>query len=173
MIEKMTVAQAAKRMKKWSEEVDLLLQREELVSVFHAALGEVVEEVRPPYDYQSTQEKLARLEAGIRALKHAVNLFNTTHLVGESKMTVDEVLVYLPQLARRKDKYAAMAGRLEKSRSLAAGLGSNTVIDYEYANYSIEQAQADYNRVCEEISSLQMALDLLNNTEMLEADLPE
>ena len=43
-------------------------------------------------------------EEEIRKLKHALNVFNASNKVPGFEMTVDEMLVYLPQLSREKNK---------------------------------------------------------------------
>jgi hypothetical protein len=47
----------------------------------------------------------------------------------------------------------------------------SSIIDYEYANYDIELAEADYKKVCEEIGRIQAALDVVNSTVQMEIDL--
>ena len=44
-------------------------------------------------------------------------------------------------------------------------------IEYEYANYDIAQADADYNVVADELAKVQNALDTANATVMFEAEL--
>ena len=96
---KYTSAEAAKLLRKLNEEKNSLMKREELSSVFIAAVGENVEDVRPEYDYRKTQDGLEELDRKIRVLKHALNVFNLTQTVPGSDMTIDQVLVYIPQLS--------------------------------------------------------------------------
>ena len=102
-----TSAQANKRLKKLTDEYVSLREKESRSREFRAAAGENVESVRPAYDYADTQRRLAELERCIRRIKHAINLFNATHTVPGFDMTIDEMLVYIPQLTRRKNKLAA------------------------------------------------------------------
>jgi hypothetical protein len=48
--------------------------------------------------------------------------------------------------------------------------GSN-IIEYTYANYSIADADADYNKTADELAKLQNNLDLINNTVKFDVDL--
>lgn len=109
----------------------------------------------------------------IRILKHAINCFNTTTLVGDTGMTIDQVLVYIPQLTEMKNRLFDMQSRLPKQRVSVGGIGNNTVIDYLYTNYSVEQAQEDYTKVSDELRSIQTALDVVNTTVKMEFELPE
>ena len=169
---KMTSAQAAKLLKKFNEEYVVIAELEDQTRTFNAALGENPDTVRPDYDYKKTQEKLAEVENKTRRLKHAINMFNTTHTVPGFDMTVDEMLVYIPQLTKRKEKLARMRATLPKSRVKSDRYGSNTnIIDYVYTNYDIEAVKADYEKVSDELSKAQTALDKLNNTETFDIDI--
>ncbi len=141
---------------------------EDRSSVFHAAVGEDVESIRPAYDYAKARRNVEELEAKIRAVKHAINRFNVEHEVPGFGMTIDQMLVYIPQLTRRKKKLQEMQGRLPKQRE--PGYGAN-IIDYSYANYDIETARTDYARVSDELARAQTALDVANNQEKMEIDL--
>lgn len=81
---------------KLNDEHAALLDKENRSKDFRAAMGEDVESVRPVYDYADTQKKLAELEQRIRKVKHAINVFNATHVIPDFGMTIDEMLVYIP-----------------------------------------------------------------------------
>jgi hypothetical protein len=168
-----TSAEASKMLKKLLEEKELVLDTERRSCVFNASLGEDVESVRPVYSYTETQEFLEKQNAKIRALKHAINVFNSTQTVGDTGMTIDAVLVYIPQLTELRSRLYAMQNRLPKQRTSVGGIGSNTVIDYCYTNYSVEQAKADYTRVSDELRRIQTALDVVNTTVTMEIDIPD
>jgi hypothetical protein len=59
-----------------------------------------------------------------------------------------------------------MASALPKQRM--SSNGRSNLIEYEYANYDIEAAKKDYEKVCDELARAQVALDQLNNTETME-----
>ncbi len=161
-------AQANKLLKKLNEEYNSVLEKENKTSTFHVAMGENPESLRPKYDYDGTKEKIASLEKQIRTVKHALNIFNTTHLVPGFDMTVDEILVYIPQLTKQKTKLQEMRNRSEKERVQERFFNS---VDYIYTNYDMGKVEADYQIVSEELSKVQLALDKLNNTEMIEIDI--
>lgn len=163
---KYSSAEVAKLLRKLNEEVENLEDQEVKRREFNAALGEDVETVRPAYDYADTQRKLEELQAKIRTVKHALNCFNSTTEVPGFDMTIDQLLVYIPQLSRRKQKLAMMSSCLPKERA-KVGFGSQ-IIDYQYVNYDIEAAKADYQSVSDELAKAQTALDLVNTTMTME-----
>ena len=134
---------------------------------FNAAVGENVDAVRPAYSYADAQAAQRDLEEKIRKLKHALNLFNATHVIPEFGITIDEMLVYIPQLTKRKSKLAEMKSKLPKYRVAELGRISN-IIDYTYLNYDLSEVEADYARVSDELANAQLALDAINNRDTLE-----
>ena len=166
-----TSAEAAKLLRKLNEDHALLIDRESKSNVFIAAVGEELEDVRPAYAYREVQEGLKDLERKIRIVKHAINRFNLTTEVPGFGMTVDQILVYIPQLSARKSKLARMAGKLPKERISASGYGAKTIIEYRYANYEITDAEADLAAVTDELARAQTALDVVNNSETMEIEL--
>ena len=105
----LTSAQAAKLLRRMKEEKDLLNAEEKNSKSFVAAIQEDVEAVRPAYDFAAMQVRLESLDARMRRLKHAINVFNTTTIVDGFDMTIDEMLVFLPQLGAEKEKLTQMS----------------------------------------------------------------
>lgn len=168
---KYTSAQANKLLKKFNDEYDLLLAEEAESSTFLAAMDEDPESVRPEYDYLETQKSLEELGNRIIKLKHAINLFNTSHTLPGFELTVDEALVYIPQLSKKVKKLAEMKARLPKARENQEYYSRTSIIDYRYINYDRKAVKDDYDRAFDELSALQTALDTLNNSVTLEIDL--
>ena len=166
---KYTSAEAAKILRQLNEDYNAVLAMEVQSREFLASVGEDVESVCPEYDYAQVQAQLEELEKKIRTVKHAINVFNATTVVPGFDMTIDCILVYIPQLTQRKNKLFAMKSRLPKAREPVA-YGKN-IIDYRYANYDIGAAEADYIKAAEELSRVQTALDLVNSTETMEIDI--
>ena len=115
---KYTSAEAAKLLRSLNEERDNLLYAESQAKSFVAATTEELDSVRPAYDSKGTAAQLEAIEQKIRSVKHAINVFNTTHVVPGFDMTVDEVLVYIPQLTQRKSKLSQMASECRHRLSL-------------------------------------------------------
>jgi len=78
------------------------LSDERQSKTFITVTTEALEDARPVYDYAEMQARLAKIEADIRTVKHCLNMFNTTHMVEGFDMTLDQMLVYIPQLSEKK-----------------------------------------------------------------------
>ena len=159
-----TSAEAAKLLKAIEEEIKELRSDEDRVATFNAAVEEDTESVRPEYSYKETQEKLDALADRVRKVKHAINVFNTTTVIPEFNITIDEMLVLIPQLTARKKKLSAMAARLPKNRASGGRFSEPKFIDYTYANYDVKQAKEDLKKAAAELSKAQLALDKVNTT---------
>ena len=166
-----TSAIAAKQLRKLNDQRDALLAMEKKSRAFTAAIQEDVESVRPAYDFQATQDALVEIEEKIRNLKHTLNCFNSTYVIPEYGMTIDQMLVYIPQLTSRKKKLDGMRSRLPKERVKESFGRGNNIIEYDYANYDIAQAEADYTAVSDELAKAQNALDTANATVLFEAEI--
>lgn len=164
---KMTSAEAAKLLRKMNEELDALCCLEEQSKVFTVSPGEKEEELRPAYDYAATRDAMKVLEARIRQVKHAVNSFNCSTQVPGFDMTIDQMLVYLPQLSARKQKLAAMKNVLPKTR--VTRYNSN-LVEYNLINYDLAQVAADFEAVSDELAKAQNALDIVNTTITFEVE---
>jgi hypothetical protein len=161
---KYTSAQANKLLKKPNDEYSALLDKEQRSRDFRAAMGEDIESVRPAYDYAKTQARLEELEGTIRGLKHAINCFNTTQVVDGFGITIDEMLVYIPQLTKRLE----MKSRLPKERVEEQYGRQSNIIDYTYTNYDLAAVEADYEKTSDELSRAQLALDTVNQRDSFE-----
>ena len=168
---KYTSAEANKLLKKLNDEYAALLEKERRSRDFRAAMGEDIASVRPAYDYAKTQARLAELEENIRRIKHAVNCFNTTQSVDGFNMTIDEMLVYIPQLTKRKSKLLEMKSKLPKERVEEQYGRQSNIIDYTYTNYDLAAVEADYEKAADELSRAQLALDAVNQREIIPVEL--
>lgn len=80
-------------------------------------------------------------------------------------MTIDQMLIYIPQLTARKNKLNRMRSRLPKERVQGGMSRMSGIVEYEYSNYDIKQAEADYAAVSDELARAQNALDAINSSE--------
>ena len=165
-----TSAEANKLLKQLMDERDRLIRNESQTSRFVAATTEDIENVRPEYNFMEMQDKIREVEQKIRKVKHAINVFNTTHYVDGFGITIDEMLVYMPQLTARKSVLSAMCGKLPKERVAHYGNKPN-FIKYEYANYDISAVEKSYKQVSEMIARAQIELDKANSTETMDIDI--
>ncbi|MBP5489605.1 MAG: hypothetical protein J6Y10_03290 [Lachnospiraceae bacterium] len=168
---KLTSAEAAKVLRKYNNDLMDLQNKESMSQSFVAAISEDPETVRPEYDYAKTREDEAALMEKVRKLKHAINVFNSTTVIPDWNITIDEMLILIPQLTRKRDRLAAMKNCLPKERVAAGMRQASNIIDYRYANYDIAQAQADYDTASDLLARAQTALDLVNSTVTFEVEL--
>lgn len=160
----MTSAAANKWIKSLEDEKRFYLTLEENSSVY--TLGEGEQEEKPEYDYDTVSHQIAELDQKIRKIRHAVNVFNTTTVLPELNLTVDEALVKMAQLNSRKSQLDVMRKRLPKSRVNSFLNRTKSVVEYEYTNYDIEKAKRDYRQLSEEIVQIQLSLDVCNQTKV-------
>ena len=155
----LTSSEAAKLLRKYQDELESLRSLEQQSFVFTVSVGEKEEELRPAYDYEATREKMNELEGKVRALKHAVNQFNCSTQVPGFDMTIDQMLIYLPQLSAKKAKLTEMKDRLPRTRNVRY---NSNLVEYNIINYDLDQVRADYEAVSDELARAQTALDLVN-----------
>ena len=167
---KLTSSEAAKLLKKLNDEYSSIKEKEKMTRIFTASFGEDVESIRPEYNYDKTKAFLDESERKIRTLKHALNVFNVTHTVPGFNMTLDEILIYSPQLTARKQKLAEMKSRLPKMRVEQFYSRTGYVIDYSYVNYDISAVESDYEKVADELTRAQLALDSVNSGETFDVE---
>lgn len=171
MMKKYTSSEAAKLLRKLSEEYEALKRLENQCGTFTVSLDEKIEDVRPEYDFAEVQERLETLENRVRRVKHGINIFNTVTIVPGFDMTIDQMLVYIPQLSEKKRRLTTLAEQLPKERIAASSYVGRAIIEYRYANYDVAMAKVQLADVSDELSKAQTALDLVNNT--VEMELPE
>lgn len=105
------------------------------------------------------------IETKIRLLKHSINVFNMTTTVPKLNMTVDQALIYIPQLSKKCNKLWEMMNKVPKTRESANMYGrGNSIIDYRYINYDLKEVEQDYYKCRNELDVAQLQLDLVNST---------
>ena len=165
---KVSPATVARRITALREELTDLERYEKEASSFTCTVGEDEEKYRPSYDYEGTQKRYREITQEIRKLRHAMNIFNSSTMVPEFDMTVDQLLVYLPQLRELKKKLGDMKNAPISGRSYDSYRGVN---EYTYSNYSVQKVAEDYRLVSEEYAKAHSALDYINVTGGIEVDL--
>ena len=166
---KITSAEANKLLRKLNDERCALLEKEMQNHIFTAATVENIEDARPAYSYTETRDALEALDAQIRKIKHALNAFNLKQTLPGFDMTIDQALIYIPQLSERKRRLADLRLTPAKQRNTVPRTGN--LIEYTYANFDPAQADADYTAAADELARVQNALDLVNSTVQFEINL--
>ncbi len=168
---KMTSAYANKLIKKLNEDKDFWCNKERNSCTYTAAVDE--EPVIPEYDYEEVSGNIADIDEKIVKIKHAINVSNSTSVIaiGDKQMTIDEILVRMAQLGRRKAFLDVLRKREPKTR-VNSGIYSSrkTAPEYEYINYDLELVKSEYDRIDADIAAMQMALDKHNQTFEFEVD---
>ncbi|MBO5320176.1 MAG: hypothetical protein J6B01_10290 [Ruminococcus sp.] len=167
---RVTSAQAAKLLRQLNDELSALQLKEANSSSFVAAIQEDVESVRPAYNFKEMRDAQAEVEYKIRKVKHAINMFNTTTIIPDFDITIDEMLVYLPQLNAKCNTLSRMREAMPKVR-VNSGYSGGSIIDYKYANYDIEEVGRHYAELSDTLAKAQTALDLVNSTVEFEIDI--
>lgn len=166
-----TSAKAAKMLRQLNDELRTLQVREGKTKTFVAALQEDIESVRPKYNFKEMRDAQAEVERKIRKLKHALNVFNTTTVVPDFDMTIDEMLVFLPQLNKQCSLLSGMRDAMPKVRVSSGYSANSAILDYQYTNYDIEEANKLYIELSDILAKAQTALDLINSTVEFEIDI--
>ena len=175
MYMKYTSAKLNKILKKLEDEHQSLITEQQTVATYTAYEGEDIEDHIKMYDYEATQIRLRKIEEYVRTIKHAINEFNATTKVAGFDMTIDQLLIYIPQLNARKNILATMAGRHQKERygygNRYETITGKLIREYTYANYDVNKAKQDYLEVCDLIRNAQLELDSLNNNAEIKVDI--
>ncbi len=162
---KMTSAYANKVLRKLTEDKEYWRKKENEGCTYVAAADE--EPVVPSYDYETVAGEIAAIDEKMVRIKHAINLNNATNqiAVGEAKMTIDEILVRMAQLNKRKAVLDSMRKQEPKTRINSGMYASRkTAPEYEYINYDLDLVKREYERIDTQIAEMQIALDKYNQT---------
>ena len=163
---RVTSQEANKILKQVQEEIVSEMVKENNNCEFSAATIEDKEELRPSYDFRETQSKLAILEEKVRKIKHAINVFNCSTEVVDG-MTIDQALVFLPQLTQKKNKLTKMRHKKERTQYPPNG----GIINYGYINYNPKDVEEEYNYTCDMLARIQNELNKVNIT--IKFDIPD
>lgn len=166
----LTPASANKLLRQFREKLSYLYGKEQKLSSYILITGE--EPVKPDYDLDAFRQNVGAIMDNTLILKHAVNTFNTSTTVGQTGLTVDQVLVKMAMLNREKEKMDAMR-RVSPKEVRTSMRSNNAHVEYDVANFSPEMAERYYQQFDEEITSLQLSLDCLNNTASIKVELYE
>ena len=149
-----TSASAAKYIKRMENEKSRLVSIEQKNATYILAQGEEGEP--PAYDYDEIVSRIDELDEAILIVRHALHAFNAQTVIPEEGVTVDEALIVLAQMNSKLRRLERLRS-VEPKKRLSSG--------YEYANFDVKKAFADYEELYKRIANLQLRLDLVNQTE--------
>ena len=160
---KITSAECNKLLSQLMDKKQKLIIDDGMLCAYHAAVGENPAELKPDYDFAKMQNEIDAVDAEIIRVKHHLNLFNSTTHINDN-LTIDQALVKLPQLSAKRNRLRRMMNAIPRERGTING----SIIDYIYTSYDPKEAATMYDEVVEEINSIQLALDKVNNTATFE-----
>lgn len=169
---KITSAFANKLIRKLNEDKEYFQAKEQEGYLYVAALDE--EPVIPDYDYATVAAEIEEIDEKIVRIKHAVNVSNATNRlqVGNKELTVDMILIKMSQLNKRKLILDQMRKHQPKVR-INSGLYSSkkTTPEYQYINYDLDLIKSEFERIDQEITQMQIALDHYNQIFEIDVDI--
>lgn len=154
-----TSAYANKLIKQYFSEIQRLHVVERKRSTFKESEG--VKPVVPDYDFQWTRKRINELQQKKNEVMHARNVFNATHILPNLNITIDVALVRMTQLTQEKEILDDM--RIMQDRTLIDNSCSQKT-EYLCANFDPADAEVEYKKVVDELTAIQLELDLCNNT---------
>ncbi len=163
----MTSAYANKLIKSLSEDLSYWKNFESSRCIYTASIDE--EPVVPEYDYSTVATTIAEIDNKVCAIKHAVNLANSTAKIeveGE-ELSVDVILIRMAQLNSRKSFLDNLRKRQPKSRCDSGyhySSARKAAVEYTYINYDLDLIKSEFEKVSDSIMRLQIALDKYNQT---------
>ena len=163
---KMNSDYANKMCKKLLEEEKNILHEESVSRTYSHAPSE--KPTIPQYSFRDTEERLRIVRGKIAVLKHAINTFNASTTLPEYGITVDQALNQMSSMHSDKKRLAEMCQIPEVERNREYG---SKEADIRHRNFNIEEVQAKYDQLCEELMQLQQAINIANLTIKFEVDI--
>lgn len=121
----------------------------------------------PEYSFSTVRAQIEDIDVKIRRLRHKLHLANATVQVPEFGMTIGESIIMMAQLGKEKTLLTRMARREKKERR-QPGFGST--VEWIVLNYDKDECRKKLKEVVDVITSLQMAIDRINLTHMVEVE---
>lgn len=137
-------------------------------SEFTASISEDVEilKVENAFDLESTLNEIESYNSKIMKIKHAKNVFNSTFKL-PCGYTIDEAIIRMGILSGLKGKLNDLSMKKAKERKTN---GMMREPEYVYATYDISFAKEAYQKLFDELQTIQNELNSVNATEQIEVD---
>ena len=137
-------------------------------SEFTASISEDVEilKLENAFDLENTLNEIESYNSKIMKIKHAKNVFNSTFKL-PCGYTIDEAIIRMGILSGLKGKLNDLSMKKTKERKTN---GMMREPEYVYATYDISFAKEAYQKLFDELQTIQNELNSVNATEQIEVD---
>lgn len=137
-------------------------------SEFTASISEDVEilKLENAFDLENTLNEIESYNSKIMKIKHAKNVFNSTFKL-PCGYTIDEAIICMGILSGLKGKLNDLSMKKTKERKIN---GMMREPEYVYATYDISFAKEAYQKLFDELQTIQNELNSVNATEQIEVD---
>ena len=137
-------------------------------SEFTASISEDVEilKLENAFDLENTLNEIESYNSKIMKIKHAKNVFNSTFKL-PCGYTIDEAIIRMGILSGLKGKLNDLSMKKAKERKTN---GMMREPEYVYATYDISFAKEAYQKLFDELQTIQNELNSINATEQIEVD---
>lgn len=163
---KMNSDYANKLCKKLVEEEKSILSYESTARTYSHTPSE--KPTIPAYSFQETETKLREVRGKIAGLKRAINKFNTSEILENYGITIDQALFQMSVMHGDKARLAEMLQIPEVVRSREYG---SKEPDITHRNFSVDEVQTRYDELCEDLMKLQQAINIANLTIEFDVDI--
>lgn len=163
---KMNSDYANKLCKKLVEEEKSILSYESTARTYSHTPSE--KPTIPAYSFQETETKLREVRGKIAGLKRAINKFNTSEILENYGITIDQALFQMSVMHGDKARLAEMLQIPEVARSREYG---SKEPDITHRNFSVDEVQTHYDELCEDLMKLQQAINIANLTIEFDVDI--
>lgn len=157
---------ANKIIKNTQAEIETLLAKENIGKTYTYASGEDI--YKEPYSFPGTQERLTALRQKVMKLRHAINVFNISTTLPEFGCTIDEALFRMSVMNADKRRLYSLLQIPEKTRNRSFG---GKEADYTCRNFDVSEVQAEYDKVCIDLMTIQQAINVANLTIYFDVDI--
>lgn len=167
-IKQITRAEAKKMVRKLEDDKDYLLSQ--ITSQSNYIETEGIEPVIPDFDFDNAIAQWISIDAKIRRIKQALNIFDANTIIPELDITISEALIKMAQLNKLKTSLDSMRRKIPKKRRQGYNV-SNSLVEYECLNYDLKQAESAYDAVVSDITSIQIGLDTCSQTLLFDLEI--
>ena len=119
------------------------------------------------YDFNATREKVEVIDNIIRSLRHKLHLSNATIQIPEFGITIGECIIMMAQLSKEQVLLTRMARKEKKERRQ---LGFSNTTEWVILNYDKDECRKKLKEINDKKTALQIAIDRINLTHLIEIE---